>query len=322
MRASVQTTSTGASTFQNPKGVPNASCVAKLLLITDPRSLPIVWLRPHIYNCTNQNQPMPKLNCIFGLSLGALLLAAGISCTKVTKDIDVYDGFETAGLSKVWDTDRFIPGAVQMQTNIFRAGHGAAKITVHAKDKFEAGLNGDSDSERAELLEAEELISSENKAYEFSFSMLIPTNFPIVPTRLIVAQWKQRCTRGGNCSNESPVLAVRYISGVLRITQDIGKSKSHTTLYQEQGEFRGRWLDFKFQVRFSTNETGRVKAWLGDKQVVDYQGVTANPENAVTGYPSPSRFYFKMGLYRDVLPEPWTIYVDEYRKKELPEGGP
>jgi hypothetical protein len=27
-----------------------------------------------------------------------------------------------------------------------------------------------------------------------------------------------------------------------------------------------------------------------------------------------------MGLYRDLMAEPMTIYIDEYRKKELPDG--
>jgi hypothetical protein len=46
--------------------------------------------------------------------------------------------------------------------------------------------------------------------------------------------------------------------------------------------------------------------------------VNAYPESAATGYTHPGRFYFKMGLYRDLMPEPMTIYIDEYRKKELP----
>jgi len=266
---------------------------------------------------------MSKLDSIFRLVAGLSLLSVGISRAQDTNAsgpaLDVYDGFDTSTLSKVWDTDRFVPGAVQMQTNIFRAGHAAAKITVHAHDKFEAGINGNSDSERAELMEARKLTSKENEAYEYSFSMFIPTDFPIVPTRLVIAQWKQYCHEGGNCSDDSPVLAIRYISGVLKITQDIGKNQ--TTLYKKEGEFRNRWLDFKFQIRFSTTENGRIKAWLGDRQVVDYTGVTANPENTATGYPSPSRFYFKMGLYRNVMPEPMTIYIDEYRKKQLPENG-
>jgi hypothetical protein len=54
---------------------------------------------------------------------------------------------------------------------------------------------------------------------------------------------------------------------------------------------------------------------------VDFQGANANAENETTGYPSPSVFYFKLGLYRNVMPEPMTIYLDEYRKRELPDTG-
>jgi len=266
---------------------------------------------------------MVKLQSILKLVAGLLFLSTVISraadAPATGPLLDVYDGFETSTLSQVWDTDRFVPGAVEMQTNIFRAGHGAAKITVRSNDKFEAGINGNSDSERAELLEAKKLTSKEHEAYEFSFSMFMPTNFLIVPTRLVIAQWKQYCPKDGPCSDDSPVLAIRYIGGVLKITQNIGKPQ--TTLYQESGEFRNRWLDFRFQIRFSADKTGRIKAWLGDKQVVDFTGVTANPETAVTGYPDPSRFYFKMGLYRNVMPEPMTIYIDEYRKKQLPPDG-
>ena len=263
---------------------------------------------------------MSKLNLISHLAVGFLLFPVGVCRAQIANGsgIAVYDGFETAGLSQLWSAEKLEPGAVTMQTNIVRAGHGAAKITVHASDKFEAGINGNSDSERDELLEARKLVAKENVDYEQSFSLFFPTNFPIVPTRLVIAQWKQYCANGGNCSDDSPVLAIRYISGKLKISQNIG-GKEATVLYEKKAEFRGRWLDFKFQVRFSPGENGRVRAWLGDKQLVDFKGVTANPENATTGYPSPSRFYFKMGLYRDVMPEPMTVYIDEYRKKELPD---
>jgi Polysaccharide lyase len=256
---------------------------------------------------------LPVWLAIFGL----LPLSAGISSAQVdVYDNFVYDGFEMPALSKIWSNDRFEPGAVQMQTNIVRAGHGAVQIKVHSHDKFEAGVNGNKDSERAELMEAQKLVSGENQNYEFSFSMFFPKDFPIVPTRLVIAQWKQYCPEGGDCFDDSPVLAIRYISGVLKITQDLDWKQ--TIFYQESSEFRNRWLDFTFQTRFTTNKTGRIKAWLGDKQVVDYTGITANSENATTLYPHPSYFYFKMGLYRDVMPEPMTIYIDEYRKRQLP----
>jgi hypothetical protein len=65
---------------------------------------------------------------------------------------------------------------------------------------------------------------------------------------------------------------------------------------------------------------GRIKVSLGDKQLVDFKGITANSENAATGYPGPSHFFFKMGLYRNSVPEPWTSFIDEYRKRQLPDN--
>ena len=237
--------------------------------------------------------------------------------------IDVYDGFETPALRDLWETSRFAPGAVEMQSDVVRAGHGAVKITVRPRDMFEVGQGSSADSERDELLEARRFISQENTGYEFSFSMFFPKDFPIVPTRLVIAQWKQYCHGllehdNAPCSDDSPVLALRYISGELRITQDINKKT--VMLYREKGEFRGKWLDFRVQARFTPSANGRVKVWLDGKQLVDYTGATADEENAATGYANPSVFYFKMGLYRDLMPEPMTVYIDEYRKRQLREG--
>jgi hypothetical protein len=232
--------------------------------------------------------------------------------------IDVYDGFDGTKLSPLWETTPVAPGALRMQSEIVRAGHGAIQITLHANDIFEAGQHGDADSERDELLEARALTSHENTPYEFSWSMYLPADFPIVPVRLVVAQWKQYC--GGDskpCSDDSPVLAVRYVDGVLRITQSFGRSDK-TVLTEEKRDLRGHWLDLLFQASFTPQTNGFVRAWLDGKQVVDFTGVTANAESAATGYPTPCYYYFKMGLYRDVMPQPMTIYLDEYRKKQLP----
>lgn len=49
------------------------------------------------------------------------------------------------------------------------------------------------------------------------------------------------------------------------------------------------------------------------------QVINAYPENAQTGFAAPGWFFFKMGLYRDLMMQPMTIYVDEYRKKRLPD---
>src|SRR5215469_13633318 len=115
--------------------------------------------------CVGRRQPMSK--CIYtvlslaGLLLSSAVIARGQTPTPITNGWVAYDGFETAQLSQFWSTDRFEPGAVTMQTNIVRAGHSAAEITVHARDQFEAGINGNSDSERAELREAAKLVARE-----------------------------------------------------------------------------------------------------------------------------------------------------------------
>jgi hypothetical protein len=245
-----------------------------------------------------------------------LVLLSTLPLRAQSQPVDIYDGFESPTLSSLWETSRFAPGAVELQSRIVRNGHGAVKISVHSNDKFEAGINGNSDSERAELMEARTLVSKDDDADEYSFSIFFPPDFPIVPTRLVVAQWKQYCPESiPICSDGSPVLAIRYIGGVLRITQDL--EKKFIVLYQQKTDLRNRWLDFKFHVRFSPNQNGRVKVWLDAKQLVDFKGITANSENSATGYPNAGHFYFKMGLYRNVMAEPMAIYFDEYRKRRL-----
>jgi hypothetical protein len=261
---------------------------------------------------------MPTNRC--SLVILALLVCASVNGQTLPPNgapIEVYDGFESPTLSNLWEDSRFTPGAVEMQSAVVRVGNGAVRITLKSRDTFEAGQKGNADSERDELLEARSLTSRENTPYEFSWSMYLPPDFPIVPVRLVVAQWKQYCGSDSvPCSDDSPVLAVRYIGGVLRLTQDLAHKQ--TVLYEEKIDLRGRWLDLRFQVRFSPQSTGRIRAWLDNKKVTDFTGITANSVSSATGYATPGHFYFKMGLYRNVMPQTMTIYLDEYRKKQLP----
>ena len=248
--------------------------------------------------------------------LAGLLCCCGLQAQHPTRNIDVYDGFEGPALSKAWATDRFESGAVSMESATVRSGKQAVAVTVRSHDKFEAGQRGDADSERAELREANELISQQGLPYEYSFSMYFPAGFPVVPVRLVIAQWKQYCNGDGKpCSDDSPVLALRYIGGTLSVTQDI--AHQHHVLYSQTDEFRGRWHDFRIRAQFTPGTTGREQVWLDGKQIVDFTGVTADSEDVATGYANPSLFLFKMGLYRNVMQQPMTIYIDEYRKREL-----
>ena len=93
-------------------------------------------------------------------------------------------------------------------------------------------------------------------------------------------------------------------------------------LYEKKGDFRGHWLDLRFQISFTPQQNGQVKAWLNGRQIVNVTGVTANPESVATGYASRGYFYFRMGLYRNVMSQPMTIYFDEYRKRQIQGGQP
>ena len=251
------------------------------------------------------------------MSLGLFLCMLALVNNSFASGVNVYDGFETGTLSNIWRRTKFVPGAVEIQSKIVRSGKSAAKITVHQGDLAELGGQESLPSERAELMEQPNLWAIEDVTYAYSFSMFIPQDFPIVPTRLVIAQWKQRCPQE-RCDPGNPVIAVRYIAGELLVTHKVGPEK--TVLYRTKEDIRNKWLDFRFQIRFTRHQSGQVKAWLNDKALVDYKGINAYPEQG--GYPSRNHFYFKMGLYRDRMPEPMTLYVDEYRKEELSGGGP
>jgi hypothetical protein len=200
-----------------------------------------------------------------------------------------------------------------MQSAIVHQGHGTIKITLHEGDRYEAGNDSSKVSERDELAEARNLVSKEHNSYEYAFSMFIPADFPIVPTRLVIAQWKQKCDNEAICGDDSPVLALRYVNGVLFITIRTGAHDQ--TVYRATQDIRNKWTNFRFQTNFSRTDNGFVRAWVNEQQVLDYKGKTCY--SSERGYKDISYLYFKMGLYRDKMPEPMTIYIDDYSKKRL-----
>lgn len=240
-----------------------------------------------------------------------LIVVFGISCRH--EHINVYDGFEASGLSKIWSTGRMKLSSFEIQPKIVRKGKSAAKITLRTGDIVESATDKDKASERDELMETHSLFSLEGVKYEYQFSMFLPDSFPIVPVRLVIAQWKQSCF-ACSCSEYSPILAIRYVSGRLFITLQTDSVRQ--TLYELDREIRNCWLDFRFQIKFSRQKDGEVKAFLDDKEIVNYKGVTSYPESCGV-FSKKNKYYFKMGLYRDRIPEPMSIYIDEYGKREI-----
>jgi len=225
---------------------------------------------------------------------------------------EIYDGFEGDFLSDIWKQTKFEKGAVEFQSDIVRKGKKALKITIHKGDKIEQGNENFKTSERDELLERKDFGPKEGKEYSYSFSIYLPKDFLIVPTRLVLAQFKQD-EKDDKVSIDNPILALRYVNGELFIT--LQTSEERIKLFRTNEEMRGKWLDFRFNIKLTRTKSGFVKVWMNDKEIVNYKGITAYSEKY--GYSKPGKFYFKMGLYRDTMDEPMTAYFDEFRKKEL-----
>ena len=60
-----------------------------------------------------------------------------------------------------------------------------------------------------------------------------------------------------------------------------------------------------YHLRYSTGHDGLVEVWMNGKQVVTYTGPTAEAD-------AKDSFYNKIGLYRDRMKQPMTIYCDTY----------
>jgi hypothetical protein len=255
----------------------------------------------------------PQHLFLFVIVATLLLIAAGglRFVWLLHRTIHTDDGFESPALSPIWTTDRMVPGAFSIQNEIVHSGRSAAQITVHSNDRFEAGSDDGPASERDELMEAPRYWSQSGKTYAYSFSLYLPKDFPIVSTRLVISQWKQLC-EFGECRPDNPVLAIRYVNGVLFVTRK--DNNGQTVLYKSQGEIRGQWLSFRFVTRFSQSDDGSIDGSLNGLSIVHYRGVTAY--RTARGYPAHGFFFFKMGLYRDQMQQPMTIYIDDYRKDQ------
>ena len=227
------------------------------------------------------------------------------------RPVHIRDGFEEPKLSSIWTAEKMVPGAFSTQREIVHSGHSAAQITLHSNDRFEEASDDGAATERDELMEAPRYWSQSGRTYDYSFSLYLPKDFPIVERRLVIAQWKQLCEREP-CRPDNPVLAIRYEGGILFVTRK--NDAGQVTMYRSQGEMRGRWLDFRFVNRFSQGDDGAINGWMNGQPLVQYRGVTAY--RAARGYPAHGLFYFKMGLYRDLMKEPMTIYLDDFRKDQ------
>ena len=81
----------------------------------------------------------------------------------------------------------------------------------------------------------------------------------------MIAQWRQLC-EARRCRPDYPILALRLESAHLRVTR---RDEGGGHVYEGSQDARGRWLDFRFLVKFDST-SGSVNATLDGKTIVHY----------------------------------------------------
>lgn len=257
------------------------------------------------------------------MSLRSFCLAASLAmaCTSCFSAVrsdarTIESGFEASQLDPIWKTDKLEFGALELQNKTIRSGKQAAQITVKAKDI--QGHNPDgTTNERAELQLEEEHWFDEDKTYDVRISLFVPNQFNIENSRAVILQMKQICPAQGQCKVDNPILSLRFRKGRFIVSRygDSGSADELYTNRKASKELLGRWLDFKFLVRFSRKDTGLFQGWLDGKEIFKYLGISAYSEKV--GYPAKNQFDFRTGIYRDTLPSADTIYVDQFFASEV-----
>lgn len=214
-------------------------------------------------------------------------------------DLVLVDNFENRINRKIWTLERIHPHSWKISEEQSYEGRSSVKITVNEGDKQEIGNDGKF-TERAELKEAKSVQIRINTNIWYSFFFYMPKSFPINDNRLVIAQWKQET----KVPKRSPFLSFRYRNGEL-IFQTIFEEKRYK--YRKKIDLRCSWHRILLNYRLKKNLTGYAKAWLDDYLLGNYRGSLGYKYKGET-------IYFKMGLYRDILKEPQTIYIDRFRR--------
>jgi hypothetical protein len=235
-------------------------------------------------------------------ALAACRRPAPLPAPASTAAFAVRDGFEGEALAPFWlpgdhGSGRFAPGAVVLTDERARSGRRCARITVRERDVAQLGDSGQS-NERAELDSGARPLLGRDVWCGFSF--LVPAEFPIVDSRLVLSQWKQADLAG------SPLVAQRFVGGrhylTIRDLDTLGEWREERDLPRI---VLGRWHDLVCRVRFATDASGLVEVWFDGRRVLSVRGATASASGG-------DGFYHKLGLYRDTLAEPMTVFVDNY----------
>ena len=223
------------------------------------------------------------------------------------------NGFEN-GSFLGWFTEFPKKHSGQIVTSPVRCGKYAARFEIRKGDHFWIG------GFRSEIHEYFAK-APYHEVIWYGFSTLIPHDWPELENRTVIFQWHG--TPDKFELYRSPPLAIRYTGGQLTITGITSEKRiqeendgRRLILYTDNGRWeKGVWNDWVFQVIWSWEQDGMVKAWLNGAQVVDYHGSI--------GYNDDAGPWVKMGIYRDDHNLSQVLFHDEYRRgKSLAEVDP
>ena len=207
------------------------------------------------------------------------------------------DGFESGSIENFWlpgnyGSGLYVSGAIRVSEKFARAGKQSVEITVR-EGNVEAAGDAGTTVERSELDSGHFKLIGREAWY--GFSVLVPRDFPIVDTRLVISSCKQSDV-------SRPLTGQRFRNG------------KHTLTVESHGRKRafrlpdlplGEWVDFICRARYSPEKDGAFELWMNGKKVASYSGPLAEPDKK-------NAFYHKIGLYRDRMKQPMTIYFDNY----------
>jgi hypothetical protein len=237
--------------------------------------------------------------------LGFLIVTA----RALGQDIFLRDDFESETLSSIWTTKNLSKNALRHITSPTRTGHGAIEISVFPSDKTQIGGDGQL-TERAEVREAPDVRLKMGVESWYAFSFLLPSDFPIVETRLVIARLKQSFKEPWK--DRSPMVSLRYMEGELRIY--VERDRGQRRLYIEKIDLRNKWVDMVFHIIPKASKKlpkafkdGLLQVWKNGEQIVDYKGALGFKDDE-------DEIYFKLGLYRDHMQIPMRIIYDRFRR--------
>lgn len=153
---------------------------------------------------------------------------------------------------------------------------------------------------------------------EYKFRVYIPSEWQNDDVRALIAQWHAYPDRQFNEVSRSPNLAIDYRDDKFLIRIQTSKQAVNydnkigmvrNALYKSEKVTKNQWHQFKVQVRWSAQDSGKLAVWLDNKKVINYTGPTAY--NDCVGP------YFKMGIYREESDKTFVIYHDDYERRLL-----